>query len=229
MVFLVLLIGIFVALCVLAWEIYQKPAPVAVIQQPVVIEAAEPEPEPESATFPVLSIEKWVRLRCGSWEKSVETKPGATIEFKIIVASLGRDPANNVYLRDILPNEIDYKSNLEVNGVFSNDSLKRISLGNLLPGQSAVITFKARLCSSKNQYDCGDNELVNAVQVFGDKANMKEDKVAINVYKYCYKPPCYYYWSPSPRNGRTPVCPPDIPGPDPGGGCPSGGPGGDPP
>ena len=239
---IVLLAGILIALSVFTYGIYQpKPeqasTPAPSPSEPIIIVVPDPtptpEPEPKALALPELEIEQWVKCYTyAGWKKTVEAKRGGILEFKVKISSIGEGVAENVWIKLILPPEIIYrKDSLKINGDYSDDCLNRIFLGDLSPDQSKLIRFRGKLCYSKSQYHCGDNEFSVRVKTWADEVDQRQGRVTVYVHRYCYKP-CYYYryydYCPYHPTVRPPTpCPSPSPPPIPL--CPPGGPGGDPP
>lgn len=64
-----------------------------------------------SAALTTLSINKEVGLLGGTWQKSVNADPGDKIKFNITVKNTGSSSASNVFVRDILPQNVTYTDN----------------------------------------------------------------------------------------------------------------------
>ncbi|RLC39608.1 MAG: hypothetical protein DRH33_02395 [Candidatus Nealsonbacteria bacterium] len=121
-----------------------------------------------------LSVNKLVRNISegdSSWYNSVEAEPSDLIEFKIIVNSTGDDKAENVIVKDDLPWNIDYVGYLEVDGSsHSGDIESGINIGDILPGESRTVIFRAQV-GPKTDFKYGITNVINTALVYNNKVS----------------------------------------------------------
>jgi len=135
------------------------------------------------AGSPNLSIHKTVRNINDNtgFKASVSAEPLDQIEFKIIIQSIGTTTAQNVTVKDALPAGLNYKGDLEINGlVWGGSIISGLNIGDLSAGVTKTITFKTKLDSETN-FDYGTKTLVNTVSAGADGLSKVYDSAIINV------------------------------------------------
>ena len=133
---------------------------------------------------PGLSIDKFVsNVTDGtSFSQSVYAEPLDDIEFKINIASIGASIAYNVIVKDALPSNIIYKGSLKIDGVSSGgDIFTDLNLGNMTPGTSKSITFRAEVASETNFSSDRTTTVVNTASVRSNGISKIHDTAVLNV------------------------------------------------
>ena len=114
---------------------------------------------------------------------SISAKPSERIEFKIEITSTGNATADNVMVKDVLPNKINYLGNLKVDGSFVGGTiLDGINLGNLAVGESKAITFETQV-EGEDNFAYGTTTLINTGQTWADNVVQISDTALVNVTK----------------------------------------------
>lgn len=106
------------------------------------------------------------------WGDNLNVKVGDEIEYQILYENIGDENQNNVMIRDILPNGIEYISgstrlwnaNYPEGTTNTDDAIATtgINIGNYAPGTNAYIRFKGKVTGKNIPY--GLNTLTNWVQ-----------------------------------------------------------------
>ena len=138
-----------------------------------------------SVLNPDISIVKTVRnvTQGTSFSNYVLSSPSDQLEFRIEVSSTGSSTANNVKVRDIIPSEINYLSNLKINGYSSSGDIQsEINLGNLATGTTKVITFDAQIFSGCS-FSYGTTIRINNAYTWADAVSQHSDTATISIYK----------------------------------------------
>lgn len=135
-----------------------------------------------------LNIDKKVRNQTKgqtSWYSTISASPSDKIAFRIKVTSTGDDTAEDVIIKDTLPEKFAWQGNLKVDGKdFDGDISDGIEIGNLSPGRSKTITFEA-LIASKEEFVYGTTDLINAALVYNvdtsvtDTAKVRVTRTAV--------------------------------------------------
>lgn len=135
-----------------------------------------------------LNIDKKVRNQTKgqtSWYSTISASPSDEIAFRIKVTSTGDDTAEDVIIKDTLPEKFAWQGNLKVDGKdFDGDISDGIEIGNLSPGRSKTITFET-LIASKEEFVYGTTDLINAALVYNvdtsvtDTAKVRVSKTAV--------------------------------------------------
>ncbi|CAN5657538.1 hypothetical protein BH23PAT1_BH23PAT1_2870 [soil metagenome] len=157
-----------------------KPQPKPVPQP----EAPRPVVQPKKPDFEVY---KTVRLDGdGQWTEHVETKPGDSVEFRIVIRNTGEVDFERVIVTDVLPEGVQYIDGsqhpappADEEGLLFSESGQNI--GPLNAGDQAVITFSVQVLEYTEA--CMKPGLKNVVHVKPDELPQKEDKARITVCK----------------------------------------------
>jgi len=97
-----------------------------------------------------------------SWSDSVTISPGSKVSIRIEVRSIGSENLNNVIVRNILPDRIDYLGNLMVDGVtVSGDIVSGLNIGKISAGDMKVVTFDA-VAKEDSSFGIGSTNLINS-------------------------------------------------------------------
>ena len=136
-------------------------------------------------------------------------KVGDTVEYQIAYKNTEAATVNNVMVKDVLPNNVEYVKGSTVlynaahaSGAKVNDDKlvsTGINIGNYTAGSNAYIRFQAKVVD-KN-LACGDNTITNWGQI-GVGQTTKQDAATITVKKTCDKPTPTP--TPTPDNPTTP-------------------------
>ena len=86
-------------------------------------------------------------LRDSIWYARLRVQPGDFLKYRITIHSTAEIVLQNIMVNYRLPNNVTYKNNLMIKGQPYNGDISRgtINVGNLLPGDSKVITFEAEV------------------------------------------------------------------------------------
>jgi uncharacterized repeat protein (TIGR01451 family) len=134
-----------------------------------------------------IAIEKTVRnLSEGQnyWSESINARPNQRVAFQIILRATGNASANNVYLRDALPDRTSYSSgSTKIDGSSANDNITSSSglyIGSISAGSSKTITIEATI-HSDSSFSSGSTYLTNYAYVWADNISQKNDTAQIIV------------------------------------------------
>ena len=143
------------------------------------------------------------------WSETLAVKVGDTVEYQIAYKNTEAATVNNVMVKDVLPNNVEYVKGSTVlynaahaSGAKVNDDKlvsTGINIGNYTAGSNAYIRFQAKVVD-KN-LACGDNTITNWGQI-GVGQTTKQDAATITVKKTCDKPTPTP--TPTPDNPTTP-------------------------
>ena len=117
----------------------------------------------------------------GDYKKNIIAQPEDTIDFLVVVASSADEQVDNIVLDNILPNGIEYKGNLKINGIpFTGNVLTGLGLGNLPSNESKHVTFEAKV-ADKEEFDTGTTYLSNVSKLTYEGDQTRSDSVGIEV------------------------------------------------
>jgi uncharacterized repeat protein (TIGR01451 family)/LPXTG-motif cell wall-anchored protein len=150
------------------------------------------------AAQPNFTVTKQVRAQgATNWQKTIDVKPGATVEYKISYNNTGTTTQNNVVLNDTLPAGMSYVAGSTLlvnpanpNGKTVSDNVTKggINIGNYNPGSNAYIRFAAT-APAESALTCDQaSKLTNTVAAETDNGN-KTDTADVVVSKTCVTPP----------------------------------------
>ena len=113
-----------------------------------------------------ISVKSFVKKTTDTeWGETVTVSPGAIVDFRIEVRSIGTDPMNNVIVRNIFSDRIKYYGNLRVDGSLVSGNVETgLNIGTISAGDTKIITFEARVFPS-DSFGIGSTNLVNSVFV----------------------------------------------------------------
>ena len=135
-----------------------------------------------------------------NYVESLTANAGDTLDFKIYYKNTGTTRQSAVMLRDILPDKLTLISGSVVavttdtpNGETLNAeneaklfSESGLNIGNYEPGQTATITYRAKV-KELSSFNCGGNDFTNDATL--DTENGSEyDRVKVTVNKTCANP-----------------------------------------
>jgi uncharacterized repeat protein (TIGR01451 family) len=150
---------------------------------------------------PEITIEKAVKNiteNQTSYQESIVAKPRQTLSFQIVVRSTGSAAANNVVVRDVLPDRLIYKygtTKVDNTSVADGITSGGINIGNVPQGGSKTITFEADV-DRESKFTRGDTSLTNNSYARADNISEKTDPATIIIrYNGCSDQNNY----PSPR------------------------------
>lgn len=149
---------------------------------------------------PNFEVTKQVALKGSTaFAKSVTTKPGDEVQYKIQYKNTGTTDQENVVIRDQLPAGVTYvagstqmassASNGQYAAVSDNVTKDGINIGRYSAnGSNAYVKFTAKVADNANLAKCGDNTLINTA--FAQTPNgTKSDTANVVVTKTCITPP----------------------------------------
>lgn len=168
-------------------------------------------------------LSKTVRLKGSKdWSESVTAKVGDEVEFQIEYKNLMNTQVNDVMIRDVLPDNIEYvkdstylynKQNQD--GVRLTDNsltTSGINIGSYTANGSAYVRFTGKVIDKNLK--CGDNQMVNWASSTADGKVLKDD-ASVKVKKTggtCDKPtPTPPTPDPDPDPDPTPTPPGPLP------------------
>ncbi|MCX6790833.1 MAG: PKD domain-containing protein, partial [Candidatus Gribaldobacteria bacterium] len=116
----------------------------------------------------------------GVWKEVIDVSPYEDLIFGINIQNTGQTTLTNVYFKENMPEHIIYQNQLKIDNVADSrvPTLSAISLGDLAPGASRVITFKARV-DGPTYFSYGANTLVNTVSVYNDQVSVSDAATVI--------------------------------------------------
>ena len=121
---------------------------------------------------------------------SVDAKVGDIVEYQIYFENTNDESLNDVVVRDLLPNNMEYipgttklYNGSNPNGTINTDdtiTTTGINIGNYAPGSNAYVRFRAKVVDKS--MICGTNKLVNWGQI-GVGTNTIQDNAFVMVKK----------------------------------------------
>lgn len=144
-------------------------------------------------------LSKVVRIKgTKDWSESVDAKVGDEVEYQIEYKNLSAEQVDNVMIRDVLPDNMEYvagstvlyNANHQSGIALSSDNVTTsgINIGSYAPRGNAYVRFTAKVVSENLK--CGDNQLVNWAsatvngEVFKDDASVMVERDDL----LCHKP-----------------------------------------
>jgi len=122
-----------------------------------------------------LEVKKQVRnLTRGDtrWYKAITAQPSDVLLFRIETKSIGQVRAEDIMVRDVLPQDIIYLGELKIDysSKTGNVSTEAINIGDLEPNGWRVISFKAQVASSDN-FKVRKTNLINTALVYNEEVS----------------------------------------------------------
>tara|TARA_Y100000114_G_C11758976_1_gene328446 strand:- start:259 stop:1920 length:1662 start_codon:yes stop_codon:yes gene_type:complete len=128
--------------------------------------------------------------------ESVNAKPGDTLNYRITYKNTGNVQANNVILKDMLPEGVSFvpgsvkimnANNLSGAFVKDGDNLfsSGINIGSYTAGSNALVIFDAKVAKNDNLPKCGTNTLVNTASAQPQGQGTRTDDAKAVVNKEC--------------------------------------------
>lgn len=145
--------------------------------------------QPEFTSFKEVSAEGK-----NTFADSINTIPGATLDFKITYKNTGTTEQKSVTVYDTLPDGITYvpgsvQLTTSAGTTTLDDKLfgDGVVIGDYQPGEEATITYQAKLSDDIEKFPCGGNTLYNNSEVATANGTIT-DKVRIVVDRACELP-----------------------------------------
>ena len=118
--------------------------------------------------------------------KQITAVPGDELEFQIKITSTSSKKVSKVFVKDSLPEQIDYifNSSRMENSILDTDIVRQgVSIDSLKPNESRTITYRARVLPADefSDMDGKDFEVENSVTVTGENMPTAKDKVKIMI------------------------------------------------
>ncbi|MBU1102397.1 DUF11 domain-containing protein [Patescibacteria group bacterium] len=133
-----------------------------------------------------LTIDKKMRNLTNNetvWNDSVNAYPRQTIATQLIITNTGNTTANNIFVRDILPDRLLYNSGTtKIDNAATADGVTSggINIGSLSPGQSKTVYFEGTL-EREVRFVRGTTTLTNTGYARADQVNEIQDSANIVV------------------------------------------------
>lgn len=137
-------------------------------------------------------LQKFVRLKgTKEWGEVVEAKVGDEVEYRIEYKNMLAEDVNDVMIRDILPNNVEYvpnstyffKQGLSDWVLIDQNTLTTtgINVGSYKPGGDAYVRFTGKVVDKS--LSCGSNQLVNWANVTVRDSEVYKDDASVMVTK----------------------------------------------
>ena len=143
-------------------------------------------------------LAKTVRLKgAKEWSEMVDAKIGDEVEFQIEYRNLLNEQADNVMIRDVLPNNLEYvqdstylynashQSGVKLDG--NTVTTTGINIGSYSPDGNAYVRFTAKVVN--NDLICGKTQLVNWAASTVNSKVTKDDASVVVVRDNCEPEP----------------------------------------
>jgi len=112
----------------------------------------------------------------GQWKEKISTQPGKKLDILVILANNSPQTLKDVQLKILLPSQLEYQDNLQVNGSpIIGDLTQGIIIQSLSPGDIKTITFQAQV---KKQISIQD---VDVIVEASTKDFKQTDNLEINI------------------------------------------------
>ena len=147
-----------------------------------------------------IDIAKTVRKIGGEkvWSETVNANSGDTVEFQIDAKNSGNSTINNLVIRDILPNGLEYiagsaklyNANNQFKGTSISDAVVTntgANVGAYTAGSNAIVRLRAKVAENNKLPVCGENTLTNLAQASNQKI-VKNDTASVKTSKKCETP-----------------------------------------
>lgn len=140
---------------------------------------------------PDFTVDKTAALNDSEdYTDEISAKPGDTVKFKIDYTNSGTTAQENVTVHDNMPEGLEYvagstyiTTTADPEGKSAPDGYlfdAGLNIGNFQAGETATITYEAKLSSSTEDFDCGDTVIYNDASVASPNGT-EYDKVKIKV------------------------------------------------
>lgn len=115
---------------------------------------------------------KVINLTSGNlnWQTSVNANPGDILSFAITLQATGGQNIHNIYVQDILPQNLIYRGNTVLNAVQTLvNPASGINIGTIPAGNIQVISYQAQVAPSSN-FAYGSTTLSNVATITSNEA-----------------------------------------------------------
>ena len=121
----------------------------------------------QSTSFETKTDAQNMTLRDNVWYSRMRVQPGDFLKYRITIRSTADIVLQNIMVNYRLPSNVTYQGNLMIKGEPYNGDIVRgtINVGNLLPGDSKVITFEAQVGPSAG-FTSGESILTSTATAF---------------------------------------------------------------
>ncbi len=140
------------------------------------------EPEIYDPDLSISKLAKNLTRGDSGWQDTVSAQPGDEIQFSIKINSTGQTVADNVYLRDNLPYQLEYISNSTSGATTNNVSEGWYNIGNIQPGDSKTVYLKAKVVGEQYLY-VGSTTVTNRAETYADDVWILNDTAQVIVDK----------------------------------------------
>ncbi|MDD5146553.1 MAG: PKD domain-containing protein [Candidatus Pacebacteria bacterium] len=116
----------------------------------------------------------------GIWRETIDVSPYDDLLFGINIQNTGQDTIRNIYLKENLPSHIIYQDQLRIDNVADSrvPTLSAIYIGDLAPGASRIITFRAKV-DGPTYFNYGATTLINTVSVYNDQLSVSDPATVV--------------------------------------------------
>lgn len=106
-----------------------------------------------------------------SWANAASAEPGDRIEMQIAVTWVGDVLTQNVLVKEMLGQGLQYEGNLKINGsnVAGNVTTENINIGNFENNQTKIVTFEVTVLPSE-EFTVGNVTAINSSTAFNADA-----------------------------------------------------------
>lgn len=117
-----------------------------------------------------------------NWFESINARPNDILSFAIIIQTTNNQEIHNVFVHDILPQNLIYKGNLMINSNLNyfGDPTYGINVGTVPAGQAIIVSYQAQVAGSQN-FNYGNTTLTNTATVTSNETNSQTDSATIFV------------------------------------------------
>lgn len=130
---------------------------------------------------------KVINLSSGNlnWSESINASPYDILSFAIIIQAGNNQALNNVFVRDILPQNLIYKGNLTVNSnlSYAGNPASGINIGTIPAGGITIIAYQAQVAGSQS-FNYGNTTLTNTATITSNETNSQTDSATVFVNRY---------------------------------------------
>lgn len=121
----------------------------------------------QSTSFETKTDAQNMTLRDSVWYSRMRVQPGDFLKYRVTIRSTADIVLQNIMVNYRLPNNVTYQGNLMIKGEPYNGDIVRgtINVGNLLPGDSKIITFEAQV-GSETGLAYGESILTSTATAF---------------------------------------------------------------
>lgn len=103
------------------------------------------------------------------------------VQFSVTLKNTSNQTVNSIFVKDILPQTLVNYNNLTLDGVaLGGDINQGITIGNMVPGQTRIITYQAQVAAGSN-FAYGQNSVTNYVSVSSSLVNLATASATVYV------------------------------------------------